>query len=339
MAKILYSVMGEGFGHAIRSKVIIQHLSKKHDIGVFASGKAFEYLKDIKAEKIESLHLEYRTNRVLYFKTLLANVKKRREVFRSYNKISKKIKSFKPELFICDFEPLGNYAAFFNGVPCLSIDNQHFIMHGRFPKHKRHFLSFIMTCIMAHLLIIKAKYKIIFSLLPQKQKKRIFFYKPILRDIVRKFKPCGGDYFFVYQTTDSNARLIGELKKINNNFVVYGYNKTGKERNITFKKFSEKEMLKDLSGSRAAILGGGFATISEALYYNKPVLCTPIKNQFEQTVNALIIEKERWGSYSEEISAEKIENFIKELPKYKKISDHDDREEVLNKIDEIIAEF
>ena len=37
--KILYGVVGEGFGHATRSRTIIEHLSRSHDVLIVASAR------------------------------------------------------------------------------------------------------------------------------------------------------------------------------------------------------------------------------------------------------------------------------------------------------------
>ena len=42
--RILYGVVGEGMGHAMRSGVILDHLTKNHDVQVVASGRAHDYL-------------------------------------------------------------------------------------------------------------------------------------------------------------------------------------------------------------------------------------------------------------------------------------------------------
>ena len=44
--RILYGVAGEGMGHAVRSKAVIEELSKKHDVLVVAGDKAYKFLKN-----------------------------------------------------------------------------------------------------------------------------------------------------------------------------------------------------------------------------------------------------------------------------------------------------
>ena len=61
MAKIVYGISGEGFGHAIRSRVLIEHLQKNHEIQIVAGGKAFVYLSKHfdNIIKVEFLKIEY----------------------------------------------------------------------------------------------------------------------------------------------------------------------------------------------------------------------------------------------------------------------------------------
>ncbi|WP_263641099.1 glycosyltransferase family protein [Methanobrevibacter arboriphilus] len=49
--KIFYSVCGEGMGHAVRSGVILEELTKKenkekYDIYIFSSDRSYRYLKN-----------------------------------------------------------------------------------------------------------------------------------------------------------------------------------------------------------------------------------------------------------------------------------------------------
>ena len=58
--RIIYSVCGEGLGHAIRSGVIIEELIEKYDILIFASDRAYTYL----SQKFENVYEIYGFNTV-----------------------------------------------------------------------------------------------------------------------------------------------------------------------------------------------------------------------------------------------------------------------------------
>ena len=75
--RILYGVVGEGMGHAIRSKVVLEHLLESgHEVQIMASDRAADFLarhfQEVK--KIHGLHIVTEENRVRKGKTLWSNV-------------------------------------------------------------------------------------------------------------------------------------------------------------------------------------------------------------------------------------------------------------------------
>jgi uncharacterized protein (TIGR00661 family) len=79
--------------------------------------------------------------------------------------------------------------------------------------------------------------------------------------------------------------------------MVYGFNEDRTEGNLIFKKNSEAGFLDDLSSCRYVVCGGSHTLTSEALYYGKPVISFPIKNAFEQFLNAFYIDRLGYGRY------------------------------------------
>src|SRR5688572_3854422 len=78
--RILYGVVGEGMGHAMRSRVILDELTRRHEVEVVVSGRAHDYLKQRASEqlsvrKIWGYSLVYEDNEVQKWRTLLQNVK------------------------------------------------------------------------------------------------------------------------------------------------------------------------------------------------------------------------------------------------------------------------
>ena len=106
-----------------------------------------------------------------------------------------------------------------------------------------------------------------------------------------------GDHVFVYQTTISTEFICKILKKMNEKFIIYGFNKDQVDGNLVFKRFNEDEFYHDISNAKAIITNGGFTVISEALYLKKPIFSLPIKNQFEQILNGKFIQKLGVGVY------------------------------------------
>ena len=70
--KILYGLPSEGMGHATRSRVIVEHLLKKHDVRIVTSDRAFTMMKKHfpnQVYQIRGFHLAYSEGQVLKRKT------------------------------------------------------------------------------------------------------------------------------------------------------------------------------------------------------------------------------------------------------------------------------
>nr|WP_279383593.1 glycosyltransferase family protein [Methanobacterium formicicum] len=114
-------------------------------------------------------------------------------------------------------------------------------------------------------------------ILPLKTLKKSKYFPPVLREAIMNLKPYNGEHVLVYQTSDSNVKLLDILKKFDDEFIVYGFHQDGRDENLRFKNFNEDEFFQDLARARAVIANGGFTLISEALYLGKPVLSVPVK--------------------------------------------------------------
>ncbi|MBI2651343.1 hypothetical protein HYX01_02645 [Candidatus Woesearchaeota archaeon] len=320
MARILYGIAGEGMGHAVRSRVVIEHLSKENEIKIATSGKAYSYLtRFFNVEEIDYFRLIYKNNKTSIALTLLNNIVRLPKIFLKSLKIYKIIKESKPDMIITDFEPLVDYFAFFCNIPVISIDNQHIITKtsDKMPKKYR-FEAFLTLAVMKLFIIKSNKYFINSFFNCSLKDKNSVLIKPLLRKEIINAKTAVKEHILVYQTFESNKKLIKILQTISEKFVVYGFHKNKKLGNVFLKEVDESNFLEDLKSCKAVITSGGFVLISEALYLKKPVLSMPIKGQFEQILNAIYLERLGYGIFAEESSKEIIENFIKKIPKFKK---------------------
>ena len=108
MAKIIYGVSGQGFGHAARSKEILGFLAKQgHQILVFTYDQGLFLLNGPEADwevfEIPGLNLSYKDNRLRYWRTVYKNTEKVFLKVDNWAEILKKFKDFKPDLAITDF--------------------------------------------------------------------------------------------------------------------------------------------------------------------------------------------------------------------------------------------
>ncbi|PIN86092.1 hypothetical protein COV19_06365 [Candidatus Woesearchaeota archaeon CG10_big_fil_rev_8_21_14_0_10_44_13] len=321
MARIIYSVCGEGMGHAVRSRPIIEHLKKKNDVKIFSSSRAYSYLsgKFDDVNEIEGLHINYKKNGIDEVSTLFSNILNFSRLAASFSFISREIKDFKPDIIISDFDIISAYAGLFKSIPTISIGNHHLSNMVKITYPKRYILDYLQLRLVNRLIIPKAGHYLVTSFFHSEPKSSdVHLVAPIIREEVLGLKRAEKDYILVYQTSDSNKKLIEELKKIDQRFIVYGFGIEKKDHNIVFRKFNENRFFGELAGCKALITNGGFTLISEALHLEKPILSIPIKNHFEQILNALYLERLGYGKMSSITSKNQIEEFMGNIENYKR---------------------
>ena len=328
--KILYGVVGEGMGHAIRSKVVIDHLIKdeNHEVQVVVSGRAYNVLSDYfpGVHKIWGLSMSYKENEFNVIKSVVQNIKKALDSglpdnIRQYFELTAE---FKPDCVISDFESWSYLYGMRHQIPVIGIDNIHMVSRCRHPEellkiHKGNYeISKNFT---------KGKtprsthYYIPTFFYPEVRKQRTTLVPSILRNEILEAKKTVKDHIVVYQTSESCADLPEILKKIDKPFFVYGFKReikeVVKENNITYKPFSEKGLVRDLSSAFGVIANGGFTLLSESVYLQKPILSIPIQSQFEQVLNAHYLEELGFGYSMDKLDKETILYFIEHIDNYR----------------------
>ncbi len=310
----LYAVAGEGYGHATRSRPIIEHLRKRHKIRIFAGGRAYQYLsRSFVVNWTASAYLVYRNNGVSQALTVLLNLVRSPLYFVSFIRMLCVMVFQRPDVLITDFEPWSAWAALLTGVKIVSVDNENIITNARLDIPKKHWWNFARAWLATKFIIPFAHWVVIPSFFfPVLKNKRARYCGPVIRSEVRRLKPVSGNHVLVYQTSSTNMDLLGVLKKFpRQSFVVYGFPRTGKENNLVFKRFSESEFFKDLAEAKSVIANGGFSLLSEAVFLRKPILSIPIKGQCEQLINSLYLQKSGYGMMAESVSPAIIKGFLR----------------------------
>jgi uncharacterized protein (TIGR00661 family) len=329
--RILYGVVGEGMGHAIRSRVILDELVKKHDVQVVVSGRAHDYLQKrasehLQVKKIWGLTIVTEDNEVRNFRTLIANLKGAigggwpRNV-AAYFQVADQ---FRPEVVISDFETWSYLYAVNHGLPCISVDNMQVINRC---THDPGLISGHEGSFQIAKGIVKAKvpgayhYLISTFFRPPIRKPRTSLHPPILRPEILSAKSEEGAHLLVYQTYTTNLQLPELLRKTGLECRIYGLKRgiTSDEvdGNLVYRPFSEEGFVNDLRTARGVIASAGFTLMGEAVYLHKPMLSEPVAKQFEQILNARYLEKLGYGLCTESIDLDSLNRFLDNIPKYR----------------------
>jgi uncharacterized protein (TIGR00661 family) len=321
--RILYGVVGEGMGHATRSRVVLEHLlSQGHRIKVVVSGRAHRFLLERLAkfsnatvEEIHGLTLSYFANRLDKSESLFENLKKAPTGILKNVAVYRKVAEggFEPELVISDFESWAALYALNHFLPVISIDNMQVINRCRHEEAVTHDSGFDYRIAK---LAVKMKmpgayhYLITSFFYPEVRKRRTTLIPPILRPDVLAARREPGDHVLVYQTASSNQELLPTLQKLPYRFRVYGMGRDGSEGNVTLRPFSETGFVDDLRTARAVIAGGGFSLMSEAVSLRVPMLSVPIEQQYEQELNARYLQHLGYGAWAEKLELEAMRVFL-----------------------------
>lgn len=324
--KILYGVVGEGMGHAMRSRVVLEHLVEQgHEVVIMASGRAVEFLKKRfeGVNRIHGLHMIYEENRVRRGKTLLSNVTQGATGLpKNIAAYFELIQAFRPQVVISDFESWTYLFAKTHGLPIISIDNMQIINRC---THSPDIIRNEETNFTVTRLFIKGKlpfcdhYVITTFFRPPIRKQKTTLCAPILRPEILSANRRSGDHLLVYQTAEGNTTIADTLAKTGLECRIYGMRRGITEEqvegNLRYRPFSELGFVDDLASAKGVIAGGGFTLMGEAVYLHKPMLAVPLVHQFEQVLNARYLEHEGFGREAKSLDdPSTIHDFVKAIP-------------------------
>lgn len=323
LVRILYGVVGEGMGHATRSRVVLEELIRENEVHIVVSGRARDYLarQFANVHRIWGLTINYGGNRVRNVRTVLQNLRGAIAGWpgnvRAYFEV---LSQFRPDVVISDFESFSYLVGKALRLPVITLDNMQVINRCEHDPTllAEHEPDFELTRS-----IVEAKlpgcfhYLITTFFYPQVRRERTTLIPPVLRPEILEARSEVGEHLLVYQTATTNRTLPEVLKRLGLPTRIYGLRRDLTEdvvdENLTYRPFSEARFIDDLRTARAVVAGGGFTLMSEAVYLHKPLLSVPVQGQFEQVLNARYLQQLNYGRYAPTLTALALEHFLGSL--------------------------
>src|SRR5271170_1954449 len=217
--RILYGVVGEGMGHATRSKVVCQHLIERgHEVKIVVSGRAHALLSQAFDDVVEirGLTIRYVDNRMDPTGTLARNVLAAPAMLAAnVGTYLDKVARFRPHAVISDFDSFAYLFGRRHRLPILSIDNQQIISRcklGKFAKQGAK-VDYQMTKAFVRAKLPACDHYVVTTFfyppIRPKYEKDTTLVPPILRQSVldAKKKASAGEHVLVYQTSASDTKL------------------------------------------------------------------------------------------------------------------------------------
>lgn len=306
MAHLMYALSGQGRGHTSRAMAIAGALRQRGHAVTFCGGGTAQQILEKEGESVipvPALRQIMEANRIQYGKTICCNGKILLRMPAVLDRLTDTLSSLQPDLLITDFEAFSARAAERMGLPVISFNHQQVVTEMDYDLPARYWPAATLASAAIRWIAPRTPEHVLltsFFFAPLRHPQRTTLVAPIVRPAVQTRTPTQGDHVLVYYNhPDGMDHVIDTLRSVDAPFIVYcsdaGALAPSGAEHITVKPPSIDGFLDDLAACRGVVCTAGFTLISEALYLGKPLLVTPNHGIFEQTLNALFLQREGLG--------------------------------------------
>lgn len=280
--KILYAVQGTGNGHLSRAMDVIPCLKQRAEVDILVSGiQADLHLPfEVKYRKHGLSFIFGKAGGVDLWKTFMSN--KVREIVKEVNEVP--VEQY--DLVINDFEPVTAWACYLREHPCIGMSHQAAVLDTNSPKPEE--VDMMGKFILKHYAPTNVSYGFHF----QPYSKSIF--TPVIRQQIRQQEVIDNGHYTVYLPAYDDARLFKSLLRFENvQWDVFSkHNKVPFSlKNVNVQPINNEKFVRSMATCHGILCGAGFETPAEALYLNKKLMVIPMKNQYEQHLNAAALKQ------------------------------------------------
>lgn len=307
--KFLFLVQGEGRGHMTQALSFAEILTELgHElvaVGVGSSNRRkipefFEKGINCPIIPFESPNFicDKEQKKILLTQTIFKNLTKLPTFFKSLKTIQRLVEIYQPDITLNFYELLGglHQLVYRPNQRYWVIGHQYLIAHEAFPFAKGKPVQKFLFKVNTHLTALGAEKWLALSFRPLEQSKnpKLTVLPPLLRKQLFELSPEEGDFVLAYMVNPGYANELIEQAKAHPDLKIEAFwdNKSYPQAfralpNLVFHPINDRLFLKKMSACKAYISTAGFESICEAMYFQKPVLMTPVEGQYEQECNAI----------------------------------------------------
>lgn len=280
--KILYAIQGTGNGHLSRAMDVVPCLMKYGEVDIVISGIQGDLTLPFPVKyRFRGLSFIFgKSGGVDLWKTLV-----RSNVRTLVNEI-KKLPVENYDLVINDFEPVSAWACYNKNIPCIGLSHQAAVLAEHAPQAE-------VTDMMGKF-ILKNYAPNTFQYGFHFKRYAEDIFTPVIRRQVREQMITEGEHYTVYLPSYDDRRLISKLSQFKNiSWDVFSkHNKKAFQvKNVSVQPIHNDKFVKSMAESAGVFCGAGFETPAEALFMKKKLLVVPMKNQYEQQLNASALKQ------------------------------------------------
>jgi uncharacterized protein (TIGR00661 family) len=279
--KVLYAIQGTGNGHLSRSMDIVPLLKNMAEVDVLVSG--------IQGDLSLPFPVKYKCHGMGFVFGKNGGVDLWKTFYKSnFRKFLKEVNNLPVhdyDLVITDFEPVSAWACYLHDKPCVGLSHQAAVLSSQAPKPESS--DMVGRLILKQYAPVSEQYGFHFKSFNDN------IYTPVIRQQVRNIEVTNKGHYTVYLPAYDDARLIKQLsnfKEVKWEVFSKHNKKVLKHRNITIQPINNEKFICSMASSAGVLCGAGFETPAEALFMKKKLLVIPMKNQYEQQLNAAALK-------------------------------------------------
>ena len=330
--KYLFIVQGEGRGHLTQAISLYEMLTKNGNevVGVLVGKSESMTLPAFFQEKVPcpisyfiSPHFVFSSDnkKTLFFKSIFYNLKKTFVYLKNIRFLREKINESGADVVVSFYEVLTGFTYAFSRpkVPYICIAHQYLLLHPDFIFPKKSKIELAGLKFLTRLSCMRASRLLALSFTEMRDVKKLHVVPPLLRKEVLQKTPTKGDYILGYMVNAGFSEEIIKWHEAHKDVSLHCFwnNKEAPKElvineNLSFHQLNDTLFLDYMAGCKAYASTGGFESICEAMYLQKPVMMVPA--HIEQECNALDAMNAGAGIASPEFN---LTTLLDYLPNYK----------------------
>ncbi|RLS76913.1 MAG: teichoic acid biosynthesis protein [Planctomycetota bacterium] len=328
MSKIAISLCGEGRGHATRIATLLERLEDEHDVLVYTSADALEFLRRrfdghhprVRVEEIPGIVFQYTGGRLDVMRSIAAGLDyQARQLGPLVDRMMGELEAFAADVAITDFEPALPRAASRIGIPLMSVDHQHFLMAydlDALPRSLQWNAWFMSHAVWMYVTeAVDTVVSAFFRPPLRRGWEHVIQVGPLLRREVVTAVPRDEGFVLSYLRRHTPFSAIESLADCGLPVRVYGLGRRDPVGRVSFHDIDERRFVEDLASCRALVSAAGNQLIGEALHLGKPLLVLPERAHAEQLMNSHFLNAMGCGDFCvlEEVSRDRVRMFLAEM--------------------------
>ncbi len=332
MSRIAISLCGEGRGHATRVSTLADRLAPDHEILIWTSADALEFLRSrfatgyprVRIEEIPGVVFEYSGGRLDVMKSIAAGLDyQARQLGPLVDRMLVELEAFQADVAIADFEPALPRAAGRMNIPLISIDHQHFLLAydlDALPWSLQWNAWFMSHAVWMYVLEASDTVVSAFFRPPLRRGwEHVVQVGPLLRREIIEATPREEGFLLSYLRRHTPFSAVESLADCGMPVRVYGLGHHEDVGRVSFHAVDDRSFVNDLASCTALVSAAGNQLIGEALHLGKPMLLLPERAHSEQLMNSHFLRSMGCGEFCllEDVSRDRVRTFLESCGSYR----------------------